>query len=1129
MPENPSIIPGASQQFTATGTYSDGSTQNLTSQATWISSNALVATINAGGLATGVTAGTTTISASLTGVTGNTMLTIQSVSLAVTTASLSNGVVNATYTATLTANGGTLPYTWSIIDGSLPSGLTLNSSSGAITGIPSATGSVSFTAQVMDAGSPAQTVTKSLSITIVSVPLVTIWPSTTVPSLVDGGPDSAVELGVKFRSDMAGTITGIRFYKATANTGTHIGNLWSSTGAPLATAIFSNETASGWQQAFFATPVAIASNTVYVASYHANSGHYSADLNYFQGKGMDNPPLHALAKGVSGGNGVFAYGASSAFPNQTYNPANYWVDVVFRAGPSPTLTSIAVMPENPSIIPGASQQFTATGTYSDGSTQNLTSQATWISSNALVATINAGGLATGVTAGTTTISASLTGVTGNTMLTIQSVSLAVTTASLSNGVVNATYTATLTANGGTLPYTWSIIDGSLPSGLTLNSSSGAITGIPSATGSVSFTAQVMDAGSPAQTVTKSLSITIVSVPLVTIWPSTTVPSLVDGGPDSAVELGVKFRSDMAGTITGIRFYKAAANTGTHIGNLWSGTGTPLATAIFSNETASGWQQVFFATPVAIVSNTVYVASYHANSGHYSADLNYFPTGVDNPPLHALANGVSGGNGVFAYGASSAFPNQTYNAANYWVDVVFQVGPPPPPPALTSITVTPTNHSILTGASQQFTAIGTYSDDSTKNLTSQATWISSNTLVATINAGGLATGVTTGTTTISASLTGVTGNTVLTIQPAPLAITTASLPSGIMDAAYSATLIANGGTSPYTWSIIDGSLPPGLTLNPSSGTITGTPSATGSVSFTAQAMDASNPIQTATKPLTITITLSNPILVLTNAANPFSQYYAEILLTEGLNEFELKDISSVSSATLAPYDVVILGEIALTPSQVTSLSDWVNAGGNLIAMRPDKKLAGLLGLNDTGSTITNGYLLVNTSTGPGAGIVGETIQFHGTADRYTLGSAFSLATLYSNAQIATINPAVTLRSVSTNGGQAAAFTYDLARSIVYTRQGNPAWAGQDRDGNPPIRSDDLFYGAASYDPQPDWVDFNKVAIPQADEQQRLLANLIITMNSDKNLLPRFWYFPHGYEAVVVMTGDDHGSEWHRRSL
>ena len=79
----------------------------------------------------------------------------------------------------------------------------------------------------------------------------------------------------------------------------------------------------------------------------------------------------------------------------------------------------------------------------------------------------------------------------------------------------------------------------------------------------------------------------------------------------------------------------------------------------------------------------------------------------------------------------------------------------------------------------------------------------------------------------------------------------------------------------------------------------------------------------------------------------------------------------------------------------------------------------------------------------------------------------------------------------NGGHAAAFTFDLARSIVYTRQGNPAWSGQERDGNGPIRSDDLFFGAAAGDVQADWVDLNKVAIPQADEQQRLLANLSST--------------------------------------
>jgi hypothetical protein len=268
----------------------------------------------------------------------------------------------------------------------------------------------------------------------------------------------------------------------------------------------------------------------------------------------------------------------------------------------------------------------------------------------------------------------------------------------------------------------------------------------------------------------------------------------------------------------------------------------------------------------------------------------------------------------------------------------------------------------------------------------------------------------------------------------------------------------------------------------------------------------------------------PILVVTNSANPFAEYFAEILLAEGLNEFTLTNLSSVSSAMLANYDVVLLGQMALSGSQVTTLSNWVNAGGNLIAMRPDKQLAGLLGLTDAGATLAERYLLVNTNNGPGAGIVGQPVQFHGTTDLYTATSAISLAQVYSNATTTSPYSAVTLRSVGPNGGQAAAFTFDLARSVVYTRQGNPAWSGQERDGMPPIRSDDLYFGAKTNDIQPDWVNLNNVAIPQADEQQRLLANLLLSMDSDKKLLPRFWYFPRGYKAVVVMTGDDHAGTY-----
>jgi hypothetical protein len=157
---------------------------------------------------------------------------------------------------------------------------------------------------------------------------------------------------------------------------------------------------------------------------------------------------------------------------------------------------------------------------------------------------------------------------------------------------------------------------------------------------------------------------------VSIWDSSVSPVVASENDPSAVELGVKFRSNTLGYITGIRFYKGAQNTGAHVGNLWSATGTKLATATFVNETASGWQQVNFASPVQIAANTTYVASYYAPNGYYAQNENYFTNAVTNGPLTALADGTNGGNGVYAYSPSSTFPTNSWNKTNYWVDVLF---------------------------------------------------------------------------------------------------------------------------------------------------------------------------------------------------------------------------------------------------------------------------------------------------------------------------------------------------------------------------------------------------------------------------------------------------------------------------
>ena len=149
-----------------------------------------------------------------------------------------------------------------------------------------------------------------------------------------------------------------------------------------------------------------------------------------------------------------------------------------------------------------------------------------------------------------------------------------------------------------------------------------------------------------------------------------VPGTVTVNDPNPIELGVQFSASTAGSITALRFYKGPQNTGTHTGNLWSATGTLLASAPFTNETASGWQQVNLPTPVAITAGTTYFASYHTN-GYYSATPNYFATATTNGPLTFPASASSGGNGVYTYGSTSTLPSSTYNATNYYVDVILQ--------------------------------------------------------------------------------------------------------------------------------------------------------------------------------------------------------------------------------------------------------------------------------------------------------------------------------------------------------------------------------------------------------------------------------------------------------------------------
>ncbi len=134
----------------------------------------------------------------------------------------------------------------------------------------------------------------------------------------------AIELGVRFTIDSPGSVTGVRFYKNALATGTHTGTLWKyNSQAMLATVTFTNETASGWQTAYFSSPVMLNPNFEYVISYFSPNGQYSYTTNYFA---YNNAPLHVAAS-----SGRYKYTGTSAFPDGSGGNTNYWVDVVFVA------------------------------------------------------------------------------------------------------------------------------------------------------------------------------------------------------------------------------------------------------------------------------------------------------------------------------------------------------------------------------------------------------------------------------------------------------------------------------------------------------------------------------------------------------------------------------------------------------------------------------------------------------------------------------------------------------------------------------------------------------------------------------------------------------------------------------
>ena len=410
----------------------------------------------------------------------------------------------------------------------------------------------------------------------------------------------------------------------------------------------------------FFNPVAVTPGTTYVASYLAPNGHYSVAGAAFATANTTSPPLYALANTTTP-NGLFTYGPAAVFPTSSFNATNYFVDPVFTQNQPTTPTA-------PTAVTAQAANASAVVSW----TAPASTGGEPISSYIITPLC-------GTAAQTPTV------ITGNPPAT------SATVTGLTNGTA---YTFTVTAANpvGAGP-------ASAPSAPVTPSTPTTAPGSPHRSdrhrrgrlGQRELDRARQREQSPHQLHRHPLpgqqrpdpdrhqrhparhvghhqraderedvhlhrgghqrhrhepgvggvqpgqpQASPPACPC-TIF-ATTSPAVADGGDAGAVNLGVDFTSDTNGFIDGIRFYKAATNTGTHIGDLWTTSGTKLAQATFTGEPASGWQQVFFSTPVAVTAGTTYVASYLAPVGHYSATAQTFLTaGVDSPPLHALAN------------------------------------------------------------------------------------------------------------------------------------------------------------------------------------------------------------------------------------------------------------------------------------------------------------------------------------------------------------------------------------------------------------------------------------------------------------------------------------------------------------
>ncbi|HWA94798.1 MAG TPA: Ig-like domain-containing protein [Terracidiphilus sp.] len=657
-PANPSISVGTTQQFTATGHYSDGSTKDLSSSATWTSSSTATATISNAGLATAVAAGTTTITATSGSISGTTSLTVTGTS----------GPTLTSITVT--------PSTIQIVTGTTQQ----------------------FTATGHYSDSSTQDLTSSVTWTSSNTPIATIS---------NTGLATGVSAGYTTIAATDGNVTG---------TATLI----------VADSVLSSITVTP------ATPSIVAGNTQqFTATGHYSDGSTSNITNSCTWNSSNTSIATIVSTGLATG-----VAAGSTTITATLDSISGTTSLTVT---SPTLKSIAITPDSPQAAVGGTVQLTATGTYADNSTQNITSTVTWSSDNTSIATVNSAGIVTGVAAGTTTVHATSNSIDGTANLTVTPANL---TAWWRFNEAGGTIAEDSSGNG---------YNANLYGGLTYTS--GQIGGGIIANGS----SQLMK--TPAINLSSTNALTLAGW-VARVWTGTNTKVLAELGYDySAATDGFVFYVDDttdcgASPAIYIGFKGDVGSTFNCYTPPSDGNWHHIAMVLDKSKSDSTAIQLYIDGSLQTILSSKSVS---ANTNNFGSEQLYMFSQSGNSEF---ASGIVSDLRLYSRALSDSEIGQLYSLGSTTATVQ-------------SLSISPQNVGIAAGQPLQFDALGTYTDSSVRDLSTAVTWSSSSPSVATILPGGLATGVAAGSTNIQAAINSKNASTGLSVG------TTATIPGKLV--------------------------------------------------------------------------------------------------------------------------------------------------------------------------------------------------------------------------------------------------------------------------------------------------------------------------------------------------------------